>query len=171
MAQEEISIQDNTKFLSDRITSLEESATIAMTQKARDLKNQGHDVISLSVGEPDFNTPEHVKEAGKQAIEDNYTRYTPVPGYNDLRQAICKKLEKDNQLNYQPYNIVVSTGAKHSIANIFQCLLNPGDEVIIFAPYWVTYPASVQLAGGKSVMVSGGIENDFKPPWKPFRMP
>ncbi len=142
---------------------MEESATIAMAQKARELKSQGADVISLSLGEPDFKTPAHVCEAAKAAIDEGkYFTYTPVPGYLDLREAIVDKLERENSLSYTSNQIVVSTGAKQSIANTFLCLLNPGDEVIVYAPYWVSYMEIIKLAGGVPVPVSGSIENNFK---------
>lgn len=149
--------------LSDRIKAMEESATIAMAQKARELKSQGADVISLSLGEPDFKTPAHVCEAAKAAIDaGKYFKYTPVPGYLDLREAIVDKLERENNLSYTPNQIVVSTGAKQSIANTFLCLLNPGDEVIVYAPYWVSYAEIIKLAGGVPVTINGSIENNFK---------
>ncbi len=148
--------------LSDRINNLSESETLAMSRMSRELKAEGHDVINLSVGEPDFFTPDNVKEAAKKAIEDNYSFYTPVNGYQDLRESICKKLERDNQLKYTPDQIVVSTGAKQAIANAVLCLVNPGDEVIIPAPYWVSYREIVRMSEGKEVYVSAGIENDFK---------
>jgi aspartate aminotransferase len=149
--------------LSERIKAMEESATIAMAQKARELKSQGIDVISLSLGEPDFKTPEHVCQAAKAAIDEGkYFSYTPVPGYADLRQAIADKLKRDNQLAYSPEQIVVSTGAKQSIANTFMCLLNPGDEVIVYAPYWVSYAEIIKLAGGIPVAIEGSLENNFK---------
>jgi aspartate aminotransferase len=151
------------ELLSDRIKAMEESATIAMAQKARELKSQGADVISLSLGEPDFKTPAHVCEAAKAAIDEGkYFTYTPVPGYLDLREAIVDKLERENSLSYTSNQIVVSTGAKQSIANTFLCLLNPGDEVIVYAPYWVSYMEIIKLAGGVPVPVSGSIENNFK---------
>jgi aspartate aminotransferase len=149
-------------LLSSRLNALAESETLAMTKKARELAAQGHKVISLSVGEPDFQTPQHIKDAAKKAIDDGFTFYTPVPGYPDLRQAIANKLKRDNNLDFGPENIVVSTGAKQSIANVLLCLVDPGDEVIIFAPYWVSYIEMVKLAEGKAVIVDGGIENDYK---------
>jgi aspartate aminotransferase len=139
-----------------------ESETLAMTAKARELKAQGKDVISLSIGEPDFNTPEEVKEAAKQAIDDNFTHYPPVPGYPDLREAVCKKFKRDNNLDFKPEQIVVSTGAKQSIYQVVQCLVNPGDEVIIPTPFWVSYKEIVRVAEGKCVYVKTDIENDFK---------
>jgi aspartate aminotransferase len=151
-----------TNFLSARLNSLSESETLAMTKKARELAALGHKVISLSVGEPDFQTPQHIKDAAKKAIDDGFTFYTPVPGTLELRQGIAAKLKRDNNLDFGPENIVVSTGAKQSIANVLLCLVDPGDEVIIFAPYWVSYVEMVKLAEGKSVIIHGGIENDFK---------
>jgi len=148
--------------ISDRIQNMSESATLAMTQMARDLKAKGHDVISLSIGEPDFDTPDHVKEAAKKALDDGYTKYTPVPGLPVIREAISKKFKRDNNLDYAPSQIVVSNGAKQSISNLAQVLLNPGDEVIIFAPYWVSYSDIVKLAGGVPVPVLAGIDQDFK---------
>ena len=149
--------------LSDRIKAMEESATIAMAQKARELKSKGVDVISLSLGEPDFKTPEHICQAAKEAIDEGkYFTYTPVPGYLDLRQAIADKLKRENSLDYSAEQIVVSTGAKQSIANAFMCLLNPGDEVIVYAPYWVSYAEIIKLAEGVPVPINGSIENNFK---------
>ncbi len=133
-----------------------------MAKKARELGAKGIEVINLSFGEPDFQTPKHIKEAAKKAVDDGYTFYTPVPGYPELRKAIAEKLQKDNALDWKAENIVVSTGAKQSIANALLCLINPGDEVIIYAPYWVSYSELVTLAGGKSVLIEGTIENDFK---------
>lgn len=148
--------------LADRINALEESSTLAMTKMARELAAQGHKVISLSVGEPDFKTPAHICEAAKKAIDDGFHGYSPVAGYPDLRKAIADKLKRDNNIDWKPENIVVSTGAKHSLANVIQVLVNPGDEVVIFAPYWVSYSEMVKLAEGKSVVVDGAFENDFK---------
>ena len=148
--------------LSDRINAMEESATIAMSQKSRELRAQGKDVISLSLGEPDFHTPEFIKEAAVKAMENNFTTYTPVPGYDDLREAISKKFKRDNNLDYSKDEIVVSTGAKQSIANVVMSTVNPGDEVIIPAPYWVSYLEIVKLAEGVPVIVNAGIETDFK---------
>lgn len=148
--------------LSDRILSMEESATIAMSRKSRELKSQGVDVISLSLGEPDFHTPDFIKDAAKQAMDDNYTTYTPVPGYDELRQSICDKFKRDNGLHYEKDQIVVSTGAKQSIANVMMSVVNPGDEVIILAPYWVSYYEIVKVAGGKPVIVNADINADFK---------
>ena len=148
--------------LSDRINNMEESATIAMAQKSRELQAQGKDIINLSLGEPDFFTPDFIKEAAKKGIDDNYSKYMPVPGYQDLREAICHKFKRDNNLEYTPNQIVVSTGAKQSIANVVLSLVNPGDEVIIPAPYWVSYIEIAKLAEGKVIEVSADIENDFK---------
>jgi aspartate aminotransferase len=148
--------------LSDRINAMEESATIAMSRKSRELKAEGKDVIALSLGEPDFNTPDFIKEAANKAMNDNFTYYTPVPGYLDLRQAISKKFKRDNDLDYSPEQIVVSTGAKQSIANVVLSLINKGDEVIIPAPYWVSYLEIVKVSEGSPVIVNAGIENDFK---------
>lgn len=141
---------------------LSESATIAMSRKARELKAAGRDIISLSLGEPDFDTPEPVKAAGIQAIEDNFTHYPPVPGYPEVRQAICDKLRRDNSLDYTADQIVISTGAKHSLMNVVLSLVDAGDEVILPAPYWVSYADMTNLAGGKVVTVQTGIEQDFK---------
>lgn len=148
--------------LSDRIVSLSESQTIAMAKKARELVAKGFDVINLSFGEPDFQTPQYIKDAAKQAIDDGFTFYTPVAGYPELRQAIADKLKRDNNLDYKPENIVVSTGAKQAIANAVMSLVNPGDEVIIFSPYWVSYEEIVKLAEGVPVQVVGKIENKYK---------
>jgi len=149
-------------ILSDRINNLSESATLKMTKLGRELAAKGVNVISLSVGEPDFNTPEHVKEAAKKALDENYTRYSPVPGYPDLRQAIVNKLKTENNLDYDISQIVVSTGAKQSLSNVILTLINPGDEVIIPTPYWVSYSEMVTLAEGKSVFINTSIESDFK---------
>lgn len=148
--------------LSDRINAMEESATIAMSRKSRELRAEGKDVIALSLGEPDFHTPDFIKEAASKAMDDNFTFYTPVPGYLDLREAISKKFKRDNGLDYSPEEIVVSTGAKQSIANVVLSLINKGDEVIIPAPYWVSYLEIVKVAEGKPVVVTAGIDNDFK---------
>ncbi|MDE7086074.1 MAG: pyridoxal phosphate-dependent aminotransferase, partial [Prevotella sp.] len=148
--------------LSDRLQRLAPSATLAMSQKSSELKAQGIDVIKMSVGEPDFNTPDHIKEAAKQAVDDNYSRYSPVPGYMDLREAIVAKLKKENQLDYTPSEILVSNGAKQSVCNTVMALINPGDEVIIPAPYWVSYPQMVKLAGGTPVVVEAGFDQNFK---------
>jgi aspartate aminotransferase len=149
--------------LSNRIEAIEESATLAMAAKAREFKNKGVDVISLSLGEPDFKTPLHICDAAKKAIDDGkYFAYPPVAGYQDLREALAAKYQKENNVPYKAENIVVSNGAKQSIANAMLALLNPGDEVIVFSPYWVSYDALVRLAEGTPVMIKGGIENDFK---------
>ena len=151
-----------TNILSDRINSLAESATIVMAKKARELAASGVSVVNLSFGEPDFQTPQHIKDAAKKAIDDGFTFYSPVGGYPDLKQAIVNKLKTDNNLEYKPENILVSTGAKQSIANALMVLVNPGDEVVIYAPYWVSYSELVTLCEGKSVLIEGTIENDFK---------
>ncbi|TBH74278.1 pyridoxal phosphate-dependent aminotransferase [Aquirufa antheringensis] len=148
--------------LAQRIQALEESSTLGMTKKARELAAQGHKVISLSVGEPDFKTPAHICEAAKKAIDDGFHGYSPVAGYPDLRMAIANKLKRDNNLEWASENIVVSTGAKHSLANAIAALINPGDEVIIFSPYWVSYSEMVKLAEGTSVIVQGAFDNNFK---------
>ena len=148
--------------LSNRLQRLAPSATLAMSQKSSEMKAQGIDVINMSVGEPDFNTPEHIKQAAKLAIEENYSRYSPVPGYPDLRQAIARKLERENHLSYTPAEILVSNGAKQSVCNTVLALVNPGEEVIIPAPYWVSYPQMVKLAGGEPVIVEATFEQNFK---------
>jgi aspartate aminotransferase len=148
--------------LSDRINSLPVSQTLAMAAKARELKAAGKDIISLSLGEPDFNTPDFIKDAAIEAINQNYNSYSPVDGYAELKEAICTKFERDNNLKYQPNQIVVSTGAKQSIANVAQVLLNPGDEVLLPAPYWVSYSAIAILSEAKFVEIPSSIENDFK---------
>ena len=148
--------------LSDRLNRLAPSATLAMSQKSSEMKAQGVDVINMSVGEPDFNTPDHIKEAAKQAIDDNYSRYSPVPGYADLRKAIVAKLKRENNLDYTINEVLVSNGAKQSVCNTVMALVNPGDEVIIPAPYWVSYPQMVKLAGGTPVFVNAGFEQNFK---------
>ena len=149
--------------LSDRINAIEESATLAMAAKAREFKSRGIDVISLSLGEPDFKTPIHICEAAKKAIDEGkYFSYPPVAGYQDLREALAAKYQKENNVPYKAENIVVSNGAKQSIANVMLALLNPGDEVIVFAPYWVSYDALVRLAEATPVIISGTLENDFK---------
>ena len=148
--------------LSDRINKISESQTIAMARKSRELKANGIDIISLSLGEPDFNTPDVIKEVAKKAIDDNFSYYTHVSGYLELREAICKKFKRDNGLDYSPDEIVVSTGAKQSIANAVLCIVNPGDEVIIPAPFWVSYLEILKLAEGKPVMIYTTIESDFK---------
>ncbi len=149
-------------YLSDRINNLSESATLKMTKLGRELAAKGVNVISLSVGEPDFNTPEHVKDAAKKALDENWTRYSPVPGYPELRQAIVNKLKTENNLDYDISQIVVSTGAKQSLSNVILTLINPGDEVIIPTPYWVSYSEMVILAEGKSVFINTEIDNNFK---------
>jgi aspartate aminotransferase len=148
--------------LSERLLSMEESATIAMAKKSRELKAQGKDIISLSLGEPDFFTPQFIKDAAVEALEQNYTMYTPVPGYDDLRESISLKFKRDNGLDYGKDQIVVSTGAKQSIANVVLSLINPGDEVLIPAPYWVSYVEIVKVAEGIPVIIHAGIEKDFK---------
>ena len=148
--------------LSARINSLPVSATLAMAAKARELKNEGIDVIGLSLGEPDFNTPEFIKDAAIQAVNDNYNSYSPVDGYAELKQAIITKFKRDNGLDYAANQIVVSTGAKQSIANVCMVLLNPGDEVLLPAPYWVSYSAIATLAEAKSTIIPTSIDNDFK---------
>jgi aspartate aminotransferase len=150
------------EYLSDRIKAMAVSATLAMAQKSRELKAKGLDIISLSLGEPDFNTPDHIKEAAKKAIDDNYSKYPPVPGYSDLREAISAKFKKENGLNYSPNQVIVSAGGKHSLINVILSIVNPGDEVIILAPYWVSYYDQIVLAGGKPVVVEATLENDFK---------
>jgi aspartate aminotransferase len=151
------------KKLSDRIEAIEESATLAMAAKAREFKSRGIDVISLSLGEPDFKTPQHICDAAKKAIDDGkYFAYPPVAGYQDLREALAAKYQKENNVPYKAENIVVSNGAKQSIANAMLALINAGDEVVVFSPYWVSYDALVRLAEGVPVIIRGGIENDFK---------
>lgn len=149
-------------MLSDRINNLSVSQTLAMAAKARELKALGKDIISLSLGEPDFNTPDFIKEAAKQAIDENWSTYSPVDGYVELKQAIVKKFKRDNGLDYTPANIVVSTGAKQSLYNIAQAMINEGDEVILPAPYWVSYSEIVKMAGGIPVEVPTSVESDFK---------
>ncbi|MCR5242093.1 MAG: pyridoxal phosphate-dependent aminotransferase [Prevotella sp.] len=148
--------------LSNRLQRLAPSATLAMSQKSSEMKAQGIDVINMSVGEPDFNTPDHIKQAAKMAIDENYSRYSPVPGYAELRQAIARKLERENHLHYQPSEILVSNGAKQSVCNTVMALVNPGDEVIIPAPYWVSYPQMVLLAGGTPVFIEARFDQNFK---------
>jgi len=148
--------------VSEKIKKLEDSQTLAMNQKSRDLQNKGIDIINLSVGEPDFHTPPHVKEAGKKAIDENFSFYSPVAGFSDLREAISKKFLVENNLEYSPQQITVSNGAKHSIANALMVLVDDGDEVIVPAPYWVSYVELVKLAGGTNVIIETGIENNFK---------
>ena len=148
--------------VSNRLKQLSESATLAMARMSRELKAQGHNVIALSLGEPDFDTPEFIKESAKNAIDNNYSHYTPVPGLLELREAISKKLKRDNKLDYSPDQIVVSTGAKQSIANVCLSLLNSGDEVILPAPYWVSYYELVKLGEATPIVVKSSIDNDFK---------
>ncbi|MBB77622.1 MAG: aspartate aminotransferase [Crocinitomicaceae bacterium] len=148
--------------LSDRLNNMQESATIAMSRRSRELRSEGKDIISLSLGEPDFNTPQFIKDAADQAMKDNYTKYTPVAGYDDLRNAISMKFKRDNSLDYNLNQIVVSTGAKQSIANVVLSIINSGDEVIIPAPYWVSYIEIVKVAGGVPIIVNSSIDNDFK---------
>ena len=148
--------------LSDRLNRLAPSATLAMSQKSGEMKAQGIDVINMSVGEPDFNTPDHIKAAAKKAIDENYSRYSPVPGYMDLREAIVAKLKKENGLDYSVNEVLVSNGAKQSVCNTVMALVNDGDEVIIPSPYWVSYPQMVKLAGGIPVIVNAGFEQNFK---------
>lgn len=148
--------------LSDRLNRLAPSATLAMSQKSGEMKAQGIDVINMSVGEPDFNTPDHIKAAAKKAIDENYSRYSPVPGYMDLREAIVAKLKKENGLDYSVNEVLVSNGAKQSVCNTVMALVNDGDEVIIPSPYWVSYPQMVKLAGGVPVIVNAGFEQNFK---------
>ena len=149
-------------LLSDRINKLSTSQTLAMAALARELKAQGKDIISLSLGEPDFNTPDFVKAAAKKAIDENYSTYSPVEGYLELKEAICRKFKRDNNLDYKPNNIVVSTGAKQSLYNIAQVMLNDGDEVILPAPYWVSYFEIIKMAGGIPIEVPTSVESDFK---------
>lgn len=148
--------------LSDRLQRLAPSATLAMSQKSSEMKAQGIDVINMSVGEPDFNTPDHIKEAAKKAVDDNFSRYSPVPGYPDLRKAIVEKLKRENNLDYTVNEVLVSNGAKQSVCNTIMALVNDGEEVIIPAPYWVSYPQMVKLAGGEPVIVEAGFDQNFK---------
>lgn len=148
--------------LSDRLQRLAPSATLAMSQKSSEMKAQGIDVINMSVGEPDFNTPDHIKEAAKKAVDDNFSRYSPVPGYPDLRKAIVEKLKRENNLDYTLNEVLVSNGAKQSVCNTIMALVNDGEEVIIPAPYWVSYPQMVKLAGGEPVIVEAGFDQNFK---------
>lgn len=148
--------------LSDRLNRLSPSATLAMSQKSSEMKAQGIDVINLSVGEPDFNTPDHIKDAAKKAVDENYSRYSPVPGYPELRKAIVDKLQKENNLEYGLNEVLVSNGAKQCVCNAVMALVNNGDEVIVPAPYWVSYPQMVRLAGGTPVYVNAGFEQNFK---------
>ena len=151
-----------TSPLSRRVAQMEESATLRMAQLGREVRARGHDVISLSLGEPDFDTPAHIKQAAKEALDLGLTKYTPVPGTAELRQAISDKFRRENGLDYAPSQVVVSTGAKQSIANVCYALLDEGDEVVILAPFWVSYSAMVEVAGGKPVIVGAGIEDDYK---------
>lgn len=155
-------VESPANILADRINVLEESSTLAMTKMARELAAQGHKVISLSVGEPDFKTPAHICDAAKKAIDDGFHGYSPVAGFADLRKAIADKFNRDNNLPWKPENVVVSTGAKHSLANVLQVLVNPGDEVLIFSPYWVSYSEMVKLTEGVSVVLDGAFDNNFK---------
>jgi aspartate aminotransferase len=150
------------EIISDRVNRLSESATIAMARKARELKSQGIDIISLSLGEPDFNTPDFIKNAAKEGIDKNFSKYMPVNGYQDLREAISDKFKRDNSIGYSTEQIVVSTGAKQSIANVVLSLINPGDEVIVPAPYWVSYAEIIKMAEGIPVFIETSIKNDFK---------
>jgi aspartate aminotransferase len=150
------------EYLSDRVKSLSVSQTLAMAQRSRELKAQGIDIISLSLGEPDFNTPDYVKEAAKKAIDENYSKYPPVPGYTDLREAISKKFLDENGIKYTSDQVIVSAGAKHSLINVILSIVNPGDEVIILAPYWVSYYDQIIIAEGKPVIIEAKLENDFK---------
>jgi len=150
------------EYLSERVKSLSVSQTLAMAQKSRELKAKGIDIISLSLGEPDFNTPDYIKEAAKKAIDENYSKYPPVPGYSDLREAISKKFKDENGISYSPDQIIVSAGGKHSLINVILSIVNPGDEVIILAPYWVSYYDQIILAEGKPVVIEARLENDFK---------
>jgi aspartate aminotransferase len=149
-------------LLSERINSMQESATLKMAKISRELRSQGHDVIDLSIGEPDFDTPQHIKDAAKKAIDEGYTHYTPVPGYPELRKAIATKLKRDNNIDYTFDQIVVSTGAKQSIANVVLSLVNKGEEVLLPAPYWVSYSAIADLAEGKSIEIPTTIDTNFK---------
>jgi aspartate aminotransferase len=150
------------EYLSNRVKSLAVSQTLAMAARSRELKAKGIDIISLSLGEPDFNTPDYIKEAAKKAIDDNYSKYPPVPGYDDLREAISSKFKKENGLTYSKDQIIVSGGGKHSLINVIYSIVNPGDEVIILAPYWVSYYDQIILAEGKPVIIEAKLENDFK---------
>ena len=150
------------EYLSDRVKSLSVSQTLAMAQKSRELKASGIDIISLSLGEPDFNTPDYIKEAAKKAIDENYSKYPPVPGYTDLREAISKKFKDENGINYSSDQVIVSAGGKHSLINVILSIVNPGDEVIILAPYWVSYYDQIIIAQGKPVIIKAELGNDFK---------
>jgi aspartate aminotransferase len=153
---------DLSLMISKKVNSMNESATIKMAQKARDLAAQGVEVISLTLGEPDFDTPQYIKDKATEALNKGYTKYTPVPGTMEIRQAICNKLKNENGLDYNPSNIIVSTGAKQTIMNIFMSILNPGDEVVIYAPYWVTYYEQVKFCDALPVVIRAGIDQDFK---------
>lgn len=153
---------DSNNLLSERVKNLAFSETLAMASKARALKAEGKDIISLSLGEPDFTTPDFIKDAAKKAIDDNFSSYTPVDGYLELKQAICKKFKRDNQLDYKPEQIVVSTGAKQSLYNVAQALINDGDEVLLPAPYWVSYAEIIKLSGGVPVEIPTSVEQEFK---------
>lgn len=148
--------------VSHRLAALSESSTIAMNQKSKDLQAKGIDVINLTVGEPDFFTPDHIKEAAKKAVDQNFSFYSPVAGYPELLDAISKKLKRENNLDYAPDQIIVSNGAKHSIANALLALINKGDEVIVPAPYWVSYAELVKLAEGINIIIDTTVEQDFK---------
>lgn len=148
--------------LSNRVMNIQPSPTLAITAKAKDLKAQGYDVVGLGAGEPDFNTPQHIIDAAIEAMNKGLTKYTASSGINELKNAICEKLQKDNGLQYNPSQIIVTTGAKHALYNLFQAIINPGDEVIIPIPYWVSYPEMVGLAGGKTIFIEGPEENEFK---------
>ena len=150
------------QYLSDRINAMEVSATLGMAAKTRELKAEGKDIIGLSLGEPDFDIPDFIKEAAIEAVQQNYSKYTPIDGYLELREAICEKFRRDNNLHYKPSQIVVSTGAKQCLANVALAMLNPGDEVIFPAPYWVSYKEIAKMAGGVPIEVHTTIENDFK---------
>jgi aspartate aminotransferase len=150
------------EYLSNRVKSLSVSQTLAMAQKSRELKAKGIDIISLSLGEPDFNTPDYIKDAAKKAIDENYSKYPPVPGYTDLREAISKKFKEENGIIYSSDQVIVSAGAKHSLINVILSIVNPGEEVIILAPYWVSYYDQVIIAEGKPVVIKATLENDFK---------
>jgi aspartate aminotransferase len=148
--------------VSARLASLAPSATIAMNQRSRDLQAQGIDVINLSVGEPDFFTPDHIKQAAKDAIDNNFSFYPPVAGYPELREAVSEKFNKENGLNFTANNVIISTGAKHALANVILSIVDKDDEVIIPAPYWVSYADQVKIAEGKNVVINGTFENDYK---------
>ena len=155
-------IMNLTQNVSDRVLRMQESATLKMSKLARALRAEGKDVINLSLGEPDFDTPDHIKQAAKKALDEGYTKYTPVPGLPELRKAICDKFERDNQLSFDLDQIVVSNGAKQSIANLSLALLDEGDEVIIFTPYWVSYFEIVRISGATPIPLAAGIDNDYK---------